>query len=71
MKIPAGTWVICTGGFDNSENIPQNPDPRKRVGFGLQTWDEMFMGFLIVADLPLEASNGPSGHPAATAPTRR
>jgi hypothetical protein len=53
-RIPAGTWVVCTGGFDNSPRNPSNPDPTKRVKFGLQTWDEMFMGFLTVADVPVE-----------------
>lgn len=53
-RVPAGTWVICTGGFDNSTRNPANPDPTKRVKFGLQTWDEMFMGFMTVADLPTE-----------------
>jgi AhpC/TSA family len=53
-RIPAGTWVVCTGGFDNSPRNPSNPDPTKRVKFGLQTWDEMFMGFLTVADMPDE-----------------
>jgi hypothetical protein len=52
MRVPAGSWLICTGGFDNSAQNPSNPDPTKRVRFGLQTWDEMFMGFMTVADLP-------------------
>ncbi len=50
-RVPAGTWVVCTGGFDNSPRNPSNPDPNKRVKFGLQTWDEMFMGFMTVADV--------------------
>ena len=50
-RVPAGTWVVCTGGFDNSPRNPSNPDPTKRVKFGLQTWDEMFMGFMTVADV--------------------
>ncbi len=58
-RIPAGTWVVCTGGFDNSARNPSNPDPTKRVKFGLQTWDEMFMGFLTVADLPMEKVSAP------------
>jgi hypothetical protein len=52
LKIPAGTWILCTGAFDNSESNPRNPDSKTRVRFGLQTSDEMFMGFLTVADLP-------------------
>ncbi len=53
-RVPAGTWIMCIGGFDNSGRNPHNPDPTKRVNWGLQTWDEMFMGFLTVADVPRE-----------------
>ncbi len=52
VKIPAGTWLVCTGAFDNSESNPSNPDAKKSVRFGLQTSDEMFMGFMTAADLP-------------------
>jgi hypothetical protein len=34
-----------TGAFDNSEFNPANPDPGKEVRFGLQSWEEMFMGY--------------------------
>ena len=51
-RVPAGTWMLCTGGHDNSAKNPNNPDPAKRVKWGLQSWDEMFMGFMTVADAP-------------------
>lgn len=51
-KVPAGTWILCTGAHDNSPANPFNPDPKKRVKFGLQSWDEMFIGFMNVAELP-------------------
>ena len=51
-RVPAGTWMLCTGGHDNSSKNPNNPDPTQRVKWGLQSWDEMFMGFMTVADLP-------------------
>jgi hypothetical protein len=51
-RVPAGTWMLCTGGFDNSARNPSNPDPTKRVRFGLQSFDEMFIGFMNVAELP-------------------
>ena len=51
-RMPAGTWILCSGGFDNSERNPNNPDPEKRVRWGDQSWDEMFIGFMGVADLP-------------------
>jgi hypothetical protein len=43
--IPAGTKVHVTGAFDNSEHNPANPDPSKELTFGLQSWDEMFIGY--------------------------
>jgi len=43
--LPAGTKVHVTGTFDNSEHNPANPDPSKRLTFGLQSWDEMFIGY--------------------------
>jgi len=43
--LPAGTRVHVTGSFDNSEFNPANPDPDKEVRFGLQSWEEMFMGY--------------------------
>jgi peroxiredoxin len=43
--LPAGTKVHVTGAFDNSAFNPANPDPDAEVGFGLQSWDEMFIGY--------------------------
>ena len=43
--LPAGTRVIVSGTFDNSEHNPANPDPSKELTFGLQSWDEMFIGY--------------------------
>lgn len=43
--LKAGTKVHVTGTFDNSEFNPANPDPSKELRFGLQSWDEMFMGY--------------------------
>jgi mono/diheme cytochrome c family protein len=55
-RVPAGAWLLVTGGFDNSAANPSNPGPRKRVQFGLQSWDEMFIGFFDAADDPIPAS---------------
>ncbi len=49
-KIPAGTEVVFTATWDNSENNPFNPDPTKEVRFGEPTTDEMMFGFLTYAD---------------------
>ncbi len=43
--VPAGTRIRATGWFDNSANNPANPDPNVDVYFGLQTYDEMMIGY--------------------------
>ncbi len=48
-RIPAGTWVLLTGGYDNSPQNPANPDPNKAVHWGDQTFNEMFLGWYNVA----------------------
>jgi hypothetical protein len=45
VTLPAGTKVHVTGSFDNSQWNPANPDPSKTLTFGLQSWDEMFIGY--------------------------
>ena len=44
-RIPAGTWVRLSGGFDNSARNPTNPDPKRTIHWGEQSWDEMFLGW--------------------------
>jgi hypothetical protein len=51
-RLAAGTRVLCTGGFDNSKQNPSNPDPKKEVRWGDQSWEEMFIGFMTVAEVP-------------------
>lgn len=46
LDLPAGTVIRCTAWFDNSDKNPANPDPKKTVGFGEQTWDEMMIGYM-------------------------
>ncbi len=52
-----------TGAFDNSPGRPGNPDPARRVHFGLQSWDEMFIGFFEAA--PDDGSGVPGRKSAA------
>ncbi len=47
--LPAGTTIECTAHFDNSPNNPANPDPKKEIHFGEQSWEEMMIGFFDVA----------------------
>lgn len=52
IHVPAGTWLLVRGAFDNSAGNPANPDPNKHVYFEKQSWDEMFIGFFEAADDP-------------------
>ena len=57
--VPAGTRILCTGGFDNSSSNPDNPDPTKSVRWGDQSFDEMFVGFVTTSDSGPRAGAGP------------
>jgi len=46
LVIPAGSRVVIDGAFDNSEFNPGASDPSVASLGGLQTWDEMFAGYL-------------------------
>jgi hypothetical protein len=46
LKLPKGTKVHCTAHFDNSSANPANPDPKKEVTWGDQTWEEMMIGWM-------------------------
>lgn len=52
--MPAGSQVVCTAVFDNSEANLVNPDPSKTVGWGDQSWEEMMIGFFDT--LPAESN---------------
>ena len=44
--LPAGTRIIIDGVYDNSPYHPGNPDPKAVVEGGLQSWNEMFIGYI-------------------------
>ncbi len=44
--LPAGTVIRVRGAFDNSEQNPYNPNPAVSVGFGEQSDEEMFIGYI-------------------------
>jgi peroxiredoxin len=46
VKIPAGTEMAAIAHFDNSKFNPYNPDPKYKVPYGDQSYDEMFNGFV-------------------------
>jgi thiol-disulfide isomerase/thioredoxin len=45
VTLPAGTPVRYTAWYDNSSKNPANPDPKKTVKWGDQTYEEMFLGY--------------------------
>ena len=56
LVLPAGTQLEATAVYDNSVNNPYNPDPKKEVYWGDQSWDEMLAGFV---DLAIPAGMNP------------
>ena len=46
MTFAAGTTILATAWYDNSENNPANPDPSRTVPWGQQTYDEMMIGYV-------------------------
>jgi len=46
LRLPKGTVIECTAHFDNSAGNPHNPDPKRDVTWGDQTWQEMMIGFI-------------------------
>jgi len=44
-QMPRGTTLMCTAHFDNSADNLFNPDPNKTVRFGLQSFEEMMIGY--------------------------
>lgn len=50
LPLAKGTTLKCVARFDNSAANPFNPDPKKTVRYGEQTWEEMMIGFLEFVD---------------------
>jgi hypothetical protein len=46
LAVPAGTRIECVAHYDNSADNPANPDPNRNVPFGLESYDEMMIGFV-------------------------
>jgi hypothetical protein len=46
LHLPKGTKIDCTAHFDNSTENPNNPDSKKAIFWGDQTWDEMMIGYM-------------------------
>jgi hypothetical protein len=60
--VPAGTEIRVRGAFDNSAANPANPDPAREVRWGQQSWDEMFIGY-VVYSVPRDGAGGRLAQP--------
>ncbi|MEX0978058.1 MAG: redoxin domain-containing protein [Pirellulales bacterium] len=58
--LPKGTRIRCFAHYDNSTENLANPNPKRIVTWGEQTWDEMLMGFMDTTepDAAVQASAG-------------
>lgn len=46
VAMPKGTKLHCIAHFDNSAKNPNNPDPKRAIYWGDQTWEEMMIGWI-------------------------
>jgi len=46
LTVKAGSRLRATAWYDNSRGNPANPDPTKPVKWGLQTYEEMMLGYV-------------------------
>jgi peroxiredoxin len=46
LHVPQGSIIRCVAHYDNSPANPANPDPKKDVRWGDQTWEEMMIGYV-------------------------
>jgi peroxiredoxin len=46
IAMPKGTKMHCLAHYDNSEKNLSNPNPKKNVYWGDQTWEEMMIGWI-------------------------
>ena len=56
IELPAESRIHAVAHFDNSADNLNNPDPEAFVHWGDQTWDEMMIGYFLIAvpvDTPL------------------
>ena len=60
VTVPRGSQLIYTAWYDNSDKNPANPNPKKTVRWGQQTYEEMHLGYVeFVVDSGSSASMRP------------
>jgi hypothetical protein len=58
LKLPAGTTLHAVAYYDNSPQNKSNPDPKQKVWWGDQTWEEMMFTGLTFSVDPAPAATG-------------
>ena len=64
LNLPKGTRIIGIAHYDNSANNKYNPDPKTKVVWGDQNWEEMqncFVGVLVDPRIKTSTIFSPSG----------
>lgn len=59
LALPAGSKIVVDGGFDNSAFNPRNPNPNTWVFFGVQSFEEMFIGYVAYGEPRDDAKYSP------------
>ena len=70
IELPAESHIHAVAHFDNSSDNLNNPEPEKTVYWGDQTWDEMMIGYFLIAvpiDSPVAMPEAQLRTPAAAA----
>jgi len=65
VPLKEGSRIDCTAWYDNSPNNPDNPDPKRIVRWGDQSWDEMMLNYVDVAVSPDSDPRNVLARPAA------
>ncbi|MFM1801605.1 MAG: hypothetical protein RJA81_957 [Planctomycetota bacterium] len=71
IAVPAGSTILVTATFDNSEENPANPDPAKTVFWGPQTDEEMLLGYVEYEIKGKDVKSLEAGPPANLGPLAR
>ena len=68
--LPKGTKLHCVAHFDNSAENLANPNPKRAVHWGDQTWDEMMIGYVDITpadtSLPIASTSYHSNRTVST-----
>jgi peroxiredoxin len=70
IDVPKGSTLHCVAHFDNSKDNPANPNPKKIVRWGDQTWEEMMIGWMTLAWTDEPPAKHAASKPSAAKPDK-